>query len=268
MVSAEARGGATAYTGTVTRLAGEDRYATAAQVSAATYPDGADTAYLATGADFPDALAGAAVAGQGRATAARARAGHRCAGQRGAARLTLSQVVVLGSMAVVSDAVAKEAAGQVTDPILEEKPVATAPPSWDEIGQVAAGYTTPAASKGAGKVALDWAKTQLGKPYGWGEEGPDAYDCSGLTMRAYERAGIALHRTTRDQWYDTRRVALDDLVPGDLMFWSSNGQPSGIYHVAIYAGDGMRIHAPSPGKFVELVPVWSGNLLPYGGRIG
>jgi cell wall-associated NlpC family hydrolase len=253
----------------VSRVGGKDRFATSALLSAAAFPDGASTVYLATGTNFPDALAGAPVAGRdGGPVLLVTPTSIPGTVATELARLGATKVVVLGSELSVSASVAAQAAGQVEDPILEDKPVVTPPPSWDEIGQIAATYTTPPASKGAGKIALDWAKTQLGKPYGWGEEGPDSYDCSGLTMRAYERAGIQLRRVTRDQWYDTRRVALDDMVPGDLMFWSNNGQPSGIYHVAIYAGNGMRLHAPSPGKFVELVPVWSGNLLPYGGRIG
>ncbi|RPF26288.1 cell wall-binding repeat-containing protein [Georgenia muralis] len=253
----------------VSRVGGTDRFATAAQLSATAFPDGADTVYLTTGWNFPDALAGAAVAGRDGGpvllvtpTAIPGTVATELA------RLGASKVVVLGSEASVSASVAAQAAGQVTDPILADNPVVTLPPSWDEIGRIDATYTSPPVSRGAGKIALEWAKTQIGKPYGWGQAGPDAYDCSGLILRAYEQAGVQLRRMTKDQWYDTRRVALDEMVPGDLMFWSSNGQPSGIYHSAIYAGNGMRVHAPSPGKFVELVPVWSGNLLPYGGRIG
>jgi cell wall-associated NlpC family hydrolase len=123
-------------------------------------------------------------------------------------------------------------------------------------------------------VALAWAHTQLGVPYKYGATGPDSYDCSGLVLRAYEQAGERLWRTTRDQWAGTTRVALADLEPGDILFWSSNGQPSGIYHNALYAGVDpatgrhMRLQSPSPGKVVELVPVLEANLLPFGGRIG
>ncbi|MCK6210457.1 C40 family peptidase [Georgenia sp. EYE_87] len=164
------------------------------------------------------------------------------------------------------------------DPVLagleeDGKNTGTAPPVvTDEMSRIAASYVPPAPSRGAGLTALAWARTQIGIPYVWAGTGPDGYDCSGLTMRAYERAGVKLPRTTRDQWTATTRVALDDLQPGDLMFWSSNGQPNGIYHVAIYSdvsnGSKMRVHAPSKDKTVEEVPVWSGNLLPYGGRIG
>lgn len=93
------------------------------------------------------------------------------------------------------------------------------------------------------------------------------YDCSGLVMRAYEAAGVRLPRTTHAQWAATERVALADLQPGDLVFWSSNGEPSGIHHVGIYAGGWMRVHTPRPGKGVERVPMWEQGLLPYGGRV-
>jgi hypothetical protein len=185
----------------------------------------------------------------------------------------------LGVRRVETPAPAGPGSGVVpeADPVLEEleedgKETGTPPPVLDDqISKIAASYVTPAPSK-AGEPALRWARTQLGVPYVWGGTSSKGYDCSGLTMRAYEQAGIKLPRVTRDQWAATTRVSLDDLRPGDLMFWSSNGQPNGIYHVAIYAGvkngQRMRVHAPSKDKFVEEVAVWNGNLLPFGGRIG
>lgn len=119
----------------------------------------------------------------------------------------------------------------------------------------------------AATVALNFALSQVGKPYIWGATGPDGYDCSGLTQTSYRQAGIYLPRTTRDQYYATARVPLADMRPGDLIFYSSNGAPSGIYHVAIYAGGGMRVHAPSPGKLVEHVKMYYGNIMPYAGRV-
>ncbi|WP_418608038.1 C40 family peptidase [Georgenia sp. SUBG003] len=86
-------------------------------------------------------------------------------------------------------------------------------------------------------------------------------------MRAFQQAGVYLPRNTRAQWDATTRVPLSQLQPGDLVFWSNNGQRSGIYHVAIYTGSGMRLHAPTPGKTVEEVPMWHVNIMPYGGRI-
>src|SRR5699024_11146821 len=107
------------------------------------------------------------------------------------------------------------------------------------------GSTAPSS---VGQAALNWAMSQLGKPYVWGADGPDSYDCSGLTMRAFEHAGASLPRTTGAQYAATTHVPVDQMRPGDLIFYSSNGSASGIYHVAIYAGDGMRVHAPTPGQ--------------------
>src|SRR5699024_4789922 len=125
----------------------------------------------------------------------------------------------------------------------------------------------PPSSSSAARAALDWARTQVGKPYVWGAAGPNGYDCSGLTQTAFSRAGVSLPRTTRDQYAATTRVPVDALQPGDLIFYSSNGAASGIYHVAIYAGGGMRVHAPEPGRNVEYVPMYWTNVLPYGGRV-
>ena len=107
---------------------------------------------------------------------------------------------------------------------------------------------------------------QLGKPYVWGAQGPNGFDCSGLTMRAYQNAGVNLPRTTQAQYAAVSHVPVGQMRAGDLIFYSSNGAPSGIYHVAIYAGNGMRVHAPQPGQTVEHVPMWWPNVLPYAGR--
>ena len=70
-----------------------------------------------------------------------------------------------------------------------------------------------------GQKAVAWALAQRGKPYVWGAEGPNAYDCSGLTMRAWQHAGIHIPRVTYDQWKTGRHVSRDQLQPGDLVFF-------------------------------------------------
>lgn len=122
-------------------------------------------------------------------------------------------------------------------------------------------------SSSAGQKALSWAKTQIGKPYVWGSAGPNSYDCSGLTSAAFQQAGVSIPRNSAAQYNAGTKVALDNLKAGDLIFYSNNGGPSGIYHVGFYAGNGMRLHAPSPGKTVELVPMWYQNIMPYGVRV-
>ncbi|MFF2063539.1 NlpC/P60 family protein [Streptomyces sp. NPDC058200] len=97
----------------------------------------------------------------------------------------------------------------------------------------------------AAKV-LAFARTQIGKPYVWGATGPSSYDCSGLTQAAWKEAGVELPRTTWDQVKAGTRVATEDLLPGDLVFFYDD-----ISHVGIYIGDGMMIHAPKPGANVR-----------------
>lgn len=119
----------------------------------------------------------------------------------------------------------------------------------------------------ASQIALNFALAQVGKPYVWGADGPDSYDCSGLTTASYLAAGIYIGRTTRTQYAETARVPLADMRPGDLVFYSSDGTAAGIYHVAMYTGNNMRVHAPSPGKLVEHVKMYYYNVMPYAGRV-
>ncbi|HYT09823.1 MAG TPA: NlpC/P60 family protein, partial [Mycobacteriales bacterium] len=106
-------------------------------------------------------------------------------------------------------------------------------------------------------VALAFALDQVGKPYVWGAEGPDAYDCSGLTQRSYAEAGVLLPRTAAEQAQVGQPVALADLRPGDLVFWAYDpANPATVHHVALYAGDGLVVQAPQPGEFVEVTPLW------------
>ncbi|WP_326598649.1 C40 family peptidase [Streptomyces sp. NBC_01803] len=99
-------------------------------------------------------------------------------------------------------------------------------------------------------AAVAFAYAQLGKPYGWGATGPDAFDCSGLTQAAWRTAGVALPRTSYSQVGAGTRVPRARLAPGDLVFYFS-----GISHVGIYVGNGQIIHASRPGTPVRLAPV-------------
>ncbi len=104
-----------------------------------------------------------------------------------------------------------------------------------------------------GDVAVAYALKQLGEPYVFGADGPGSWDCSGLTMRAWEHAGIAMPHFARGQYWQSRKIGLGDLRPGDLMFWANNPRDSNtIYHVAMYIGDGKMVQAPRPGRDVEV----------------
>ncbi len=117
----------------------------------------------------------------------------------------------------------------------------------------------PAVSGQAG-VAVRYAYGALGKPYAWGQDGPNGYDCSGLTSAAWRAAGKSLPHNTRMQWGVVAHISRGELRPGDLVFYSNLG------HMAIYVGDGQVIHAPTFGRNVEKRSV---DLMPpYGyGRV-
>ncbi len=108
----------------------------------------------------------------------------------------------------------------------------------------------------AGKKAVEFATAQLGKPYEWGAQGPQSYDCSGLTSQAWAAAGRPVPRTSQEQWKQLERVGIKDMRPGDLIIY--NGDAS---HVAMYVGDGTIVHAPRPGRTVTLAGAGSMPIL-------
>ncbi|MEU4419388.1 NlpC/P60 family protein [Actinoplanes sp. NPDC024001] len=107
------------------------------------------------------------------------------------------------------------------------------------------GYTgkIPDVPGSAGK-AVTFAFNQIGKPYGFGDDGPGSYDCSGLTSAAWRAAGKSLPHNAAAQYSATARISRSDLQPGDLVFYRSN------QHVGIYVGGGKIIDAPSAGRDV------------------
>ena len=112
------------------------------------------------------------------------------------------------------------------------------------------------APSGAAGRAVAFARSQLGKPYVWGAAGPSAYDCSGLVMAAYRRAGVWLPRVSREQWNAGPHVGLGGLAPGDLVFFAYNvGSPSTIHHVGMYVGGGAMVEAPYSGARVRIASI-------------
>lgn len=105
---------------------------------------------------------------------------------------------------------------------------------------------TPAPHR-TSSILLAFLRAQLGKPYVWGGNGPEVYDCSGLTVAAYSRLGVHLPRTSEAQSLVGERVSLSHLAVGDLLFW---GSPGLAFHVAIYIGDGKYIAAQNPASGV------------------
>ena len=103
------------------------------------------------------------------------------------------------------------------------------------------------------------AFAQVGKPYLYGGNGPDAFDCSGLVRYAYSAGGASTPRTTATLFTSGRDIAFDDAQPGDLLFYRLDPARSAPSHVVVYLGDGEGIHAPSSGK-----PIRAVNLtIPY-----
>ncbi|MDT0411943.1 MULTISPECIES: C40 family peptidase [Streptomyces] len=113
---------------------------------------------------------------------------------------------------------------------------------------------TGASEQGAKAVAF--ASAQLGKPYVWAAEGPDSFDCSGLTSQAWAAAGRIIPRTSQEQWRQLQHVPLSQIRPGDLVIYHSDAS-----HVGIYIGKGDIIHAPRPGRSVTVAGVGSMQIL-------
>ena len=110
---------------------------------------------------------------------------------------------------------------------------------------VRASCTTPlpVPSEVAGR-AIQYALGEVGKPYVWGATGPNAYDCSGLMLRAYESAGITLPRVARQQYWAGAQLPVRQAQPGDLLFWGyDTSNPDSIHHVAMYLGNGRMVEA-------------------------
>lgn len=112
------------------------------------------------------------------------------------------------------------------------------------------------APSAAGERAVRYAVEQLGKPYEWGAEGPETYDCSGLTSQAWRAAGAEVPRTSQEQWARLERIDLVDLRPGDLVVYFHDAT-----HVALYLGDGMVVQAPRPGARIKVSPVAANPVL-------
>ncbi|WP_328322468.1 NlpC/P60 family protein [Kribbella sp. NBC_00382] len=105
---------------------------------------------------------------------------------------------------------------------------------------------TPVPASGRAAAAVEAAMNQLGDSYVWGADGPSSFDCSGLTMYAWGKAGVSLSHSSKAQYGEGRHISRGDLQPGDLVFY---GSP--IHHVGMYIGNGRMVHAPNPGKPVK-----------------
>ena len=124
------------------------------------------------------------------------------------------------------------------------------------------------------QVALNFAikEVKSGKPYVWGAQGPNSYDCSGLVYAAYKNAGLTWTTWSRLNaalfFVATKRVPLAELQPGDLVFWSYNGSVQAIHHIAIYAGNNMVWEARNTRAGLKYSSIYGmDGLMPSGGRV-
>ena len=100
---------------------------------------------------------------------------------------------------------------------------------------------------------------QVGDSYSYGAAGPNAFDCSGLTMMAWAQAGVGLPHSSSAQYGSGPHVAASELRPGDLVFYYSP-----ISHVGMYIGNGLIVHAANPGAGVRVSELYS---MPYVGAV-
>jgi cell wall-associated NlpC family hydrolase len=118
--------------------------------------------------------------------------------------------------------------------------------------------TSPPPSSGA-DAAVAFARAQVGKSYQWGGDGPDSYDCSGLTMMSWRQGGVSLPHSSGAQYSATTRVPMSAIEPGDLLFY---GSP--IHHVGIYVGGGQMVEAPHEGVPVRYGSIYRSDLVGVG----
>ncbi|WKX71168.1 C40 family peptidase [Streptomyces sp. XD-27] len=136
---------------------------------------------------------------------------------------------------------------------LEEEKARSAQSKWLSSGILddVKGKASP-----SGGRAVNFATAQIGKDYVWGAEGPDTYDCSGLTLKAWAAGGRAIPRTSQEQWKQLSRVEIEEMRPGDLIIYFGDAS-----HVGMYVGDGMIVHAPRPGRQITLAGAGSMPIL-------
>lgn len=158
------------------------------------------------------------------------------------------QSLLLGRFGVGPEKVCARAAAEVdVEALLASKGVwYTADPAvLADLTGVLAGRRAGDFSNASTMVAI-LALSHLGKPYVWGAEGPNSFDCSGLVCYVYAQVGLRLPRVTFSQVHCGRAVSPSDLAPGDLVFFRQDA------HVGIYLGGGWFIHAPHTGDVVKI----------------
>lgn len=139
-----------------------------------------------------------------------------------------------------------EAPESSSEPDTADEPAEPEPARSEPAEQEAEPTAAPSPSNAAA-TAVEAAMSKRGSPYQWGAQGPDRFDCSGLSMWAWNQAGVNIPRTSRQQYAALPNVSRSELRPGDLVFF---GDP--IHHLGIYIGDGQMVEAPYTGEVVRV----------------
>jgi len=210
--------------------------------------------------------------------AARDASAEAAAASREAESAAAAQRALLASVeGEISGLVAEEAARREAEEAAQRRLAAVIPPTRaadaapdplaevlstveDLVGGLPATRILP--SSGLGGTAVDRAMIHLGKPYEYGGSGPGSFDCSGLTQDAWAAAGVSLSHGADLQWYESTRVSVDEVIPGDLLFFGDSVE--GIHHVAMYIGDGQMIEASTTGTPIRIRGWRSGDLVGAG----
>jgi peptidoglycan DL-endopeptidase CwlO len=114
-------------------------------------------------------------------------------------------------------------------------------------------------ASGRAAIAVHYAMAQIGKPYVYGAAGPNAFDCSGLTMAAWGAAGVGLSHSSSAQYSQGTHISPSQLQPGDLVFYYSP-----ISHVGMYIGHGMIVNAENPSAGIRVAPLY---MMPFVGAV-
>lgn len=210
------------------------------------------------------------------ATAEAAAAANRAAAEaENAQRAVLGQVNGELSELVAAEQARKEAeelrsrpapaAITAPSPVTEPPrvPTSAAPQAQATTTVPAQTQTAAPPASGKGAIAVAEARKQLGKPYVYGGAGPDSFDCSGLTAWAWRAAGVQLSHSAYTQWFETTRVPINAVQPGDLLFFGDDGVES-IHHDAIYIGNGEMIEASQTGTPIRIRGWRSADLVGAG----
>lgn len=150
-------------------------------------------------------------------------------------------------------------------PVFDDVPASRAPatttPAPVGVRTAEVASVPPPSSKAS--IAVETAIAQIGKPYVYGGSGPDSFDCSGLTAYAWAAAGVYLSHNAYNQYFETTRVPIDQVEPGDLLFFGRDGVES-IHHNAIYVGGGQMVEASQTGVPIRYRGWRAGDLVGAG----